>query len=152
MAFQPDVIVTGSDPSEVLLVVEVKTSSRNLSASERLLKQYMTGVRSPTGLLVTPEFIWLFRDKYLASVDDSIVEIGEFNVRDVFHFRPTGDPSADALAFESRVQSWLEELSTVALGSREISPELKRALLLYVVPALEQGSVRSGHPRFQVTA
>lgn len=61
MAFEPAIIVTGHDPSEVALVVEVKTSSRALEDSERELKRYMAGVASPMGLLVTPERLFIYR-------------------------------------------------------------------------------------------
>jgi len=41
MAFEPDIVVTGPEPSEIALVVEVKTSSRSIDESERQLKRYM---------------------------------------------------------------------------------------------------------------
>jgi hypothetical protein len=53
MAFQPDIIVTGSDG--VILVVEAKASLPDLEVSEEQLKRYMSGMQCPTGLLITPE-------------------------------------------------------------------------------------------------
>jgi hypothetical protein len=146
MAFEPDIIVTGPDGSEVALVVEVKLSSRSLENSERQLKAYMASLRSPVGLLVTPERLRLYRDRYLPSVEDSITEVGEFDVNDILRFRPTQNTKADSLDFERNVQSWLEGLSTES-GLSGLPPEFKRAAQMYIVPALTQGVVRSGHPR-----
>ncbi|MBK7926270.1 MAG: hypothetical protein IPJ98_01910 [Bryobacterales bacterium] len=150
MAFEPDIVVTGPEPSEIALVVEVKTSSRTIDDSERRLKSYMAAVRAPVGLLVTPERLRIYRDRYLPSLEDSIANVGEFDVKDILRFHATGNASADALAFERHVQSWLEALSTES-GLRELSPEIKRAAQRYIVPALAQGSVRSGHPRSAIS-
>ncbi|MEO8662889.1 MAG: hypothetical protein ABI693_30795 [Bryobacteraceae bacterium] len=151
MAFEPDIVVTGPEPSEIALVVEVKMSSRTVDDSAGRLKSYMAAVRSPVGLLVTPERLRIYRDRYLPSLEDSIAKVGEFDVKDILHFDTTGNATADALAFERHVQSWLEALSTEA-GVRELSPEIKRAVERYIVPALAQGSVRSGHPRSAISS
>lgn len=63
MAFEPDIVVTGPEPSEIALVVEVKASSRAIGESERQLKSYMAAVRSPVGLLVTPDWLRIYRDR-----------------------------------------------------------------------------------------
>jgi len=146
MTFEPDIVVTGPDPSEIALVVKVKTSSRSVDDSERPLKNYMAAVRSPVGLLVTPDRLRIYRDRYLPSLEDSVAKVGEFDVKEILQFGATGNASADVVAFERHVQSWLETLSTES-GLRELSPEIKRAAERYIVPALAQGSVRSGHPR-----
>src|ERR1035438_745352 len=112
MPFEPDIIVTGPDPSDVALVVEVKLASRSLEDSERQLKAYMASLRSPVGLLVTPERLRLYQDLYLPSLEDSITKVGEFDVNHILRFRPTQNPKADSLDFERNVQSWLEGLST----------------------------------------
>lgn len=151
MAFEPDIIVTGPEPSEIALVAEVKTTSRSIDDSERQLKNYMAAVGSPVGLLVTPERLRIYRDQYLPSPGDSIVRVGDFNVKDLLRFEKIGNATADALGFERQVQSWLETLSTES-GLDELTPELRRAAQMYIVPALTQGSVRSGHPRLPITA
>jgi len=151
MAFEPDIIVTGPEPSEIALVAEVKITSRSIDDSERQLKNYMAAVRSPVGLLVTPEHLRIYRDQYLPSPGDSIVRVGEFNLTDLLRFEKSGNATADALGFERQVQSWLETLSTES-GLAELTPELRRAAQMYIVPALTQGSVRSGHPRLPITA
>jgi hypothetical protein len=150
MAFEPDIVVTGPEPSEIALVVEVKTSSCSIDDSERLLKSYMAAVRSPVGLLVTTDRLRIYGDRYLPSLEDSIAKVGEFDVKDILRFKATGSATSDALAFERHVQSWLEALSTES-GLRELSPEMKRAVERYIVSALAQGSVRSGHPRSAIS-
>ena len=72
----------------------------------------MASLGSPVGLLITPQRIRLYRDRYLPSVEDSITEVGNFNVKEILRFRPTQNPQADSLDFERNVQSWLEGLST----------------------------------------
>jgi len=151
MAFEPDIIVTSPESSEIVLVVEARTFVRSLADSERQLKKYMAAVGSPVGLLVTPERLRLYRDQYLPSSEDSITTAAEFDVTKVLPFHPTGDRRVDALAFERDVQSWLEGLSTES-SLRELPPELRRAVELYIVPAVSWGAVRSGHPRFEVSA
>jgi hypothetical protein len=150
MAFEPGIIVTGPEPWEVALVVAVKTSSRTIDDLELQLKSYMAAVRSPVGLLVTPDRLRIYRDRYLPSLEDSITKVGEFEVRGILRFDATGNVIADSLSFERQVQSWLEGLSTES-RLRELSPEVKRAAERYIVPALAQGSVRSGHPRTAIS-
>ncbi len=143
------IIVTGPDASDVALVVGVKLSSQKLDDSERQLKANMASLRSPVGLLVTPQRIRLYQDRYLPSVEDSIAKVGDFDVNDTPRFRPTQNPQADSLDFERNVQSWLEGLSSES-GLRGLPPEFRRAAQMYIVPALTQGIVRSGHPRPQI--
>ena len=150
MAFEPDIIVTGPEPAEIALVAEVTTSLRSINDSEDRLKRYMAAVSSPIGLLITPEHLRIYRDQYLPS-EDSVIKVEELNVRDVFRFAKNGHAAGDALGFERQVQSWLETLSTES-GLKQLTPELRRAVQMYIVPALTQGSVRSGHPRLPITA
>jgi hypothetical protein len=151
MAFEPDIIVTGADSSEITLVAEVKTSLHDIESSKLQLKKFMAAMRCPIGLLVTPERLWLFRDRYLSSSEDSIMQVAEFDVKSVLKFAQDRAGRADALAFEQLVQSWLEGLATES-GLRELPSELKPAVQLYIVPALSQGSIRAGHPRSSLSA
>jgi hypothetical protein len=151
MAFKPDIIVTGPDSSDIALVVEVKTSIRNLESSERQLKEFMTAMSCPVGLLVTPRRLWLYRNRYLGTSEDSIVRIGEFDVHDVLNFEPSGVGRKSGFQFEQLVQAWLEGLSTEA-GLRELSADLRRAAEWYIVPAISQGTIRAGHPRSALSA
>jgi len=151
MAFEPDIVVTDPESAQFALVVEVKAESRGLGESVRQLKTFMLGAGCPIGLLVTPERLWILRDQYLSSSEDSIAEVGEFDVKDVLNFRPSGAAGRDALAFERLVQSWIEGLSTES-GLRELPAGLRGAAEMYIVPAISQGVVRAGHPRYSLSA
>lgn len=151
MAFEPDIVVLGPEASEIAMVVEAKMrtpsmSRRSIDDTERQLMAYMAAVRSPVGLLVTPEILRVYRDQYLPSQDGSVVRVGEFNATGLFRTEPDAKGSAAALAFEREVQSWLENLATES-GLRQLTPELRRVYQQYLAPALAQGVVRSGHPR-----
>ena len=149
MAFEPDIIVTGPEPAEIALIAEVKTTSRSMDESERQLKTYMAAVGSPVALLVTPDQLRIYRDQYLPS-GDSVIRVAELDVKDLFRFEKTNNAAADALGFERQVQSWLELLSTES-GVEQLTPDLRRAAQMYIVPALTRGFVRSGHPRTPIT-
>jgi len=145
MAFEPDIIVADPETSDIALVVEAKTSVPDLKNSERQLKRYMAAMHCPVGLIVTPLRLWLYRDRYLSSSEDSVARIAEFDIDRVLNFEQ-GYGVRDAFAFERLVQEWLEGLGTEA-GLRELPPDLRRAVQSYIVPAISQGVVRAGHPR-----
>jgi hypothetical protein len=151
MAFQPDIIVTGAESSEIALVAEAKTSIRDIESSKLQLKKFMAAMRCPLGLLVTPERLWLFRDQYLSSSEDSIKQVAEFDVKKVLNFELTRTGGGEALAFEQLVQSWLEGLATES-GLRELPSELRSAAQLYIVPAVSQGTIRAARPRLSLSA
>ncbi len=151
MAFEPDIIVEGAESSEIALVAEVKTNLRDIEDSKLQLKKFMAAMRCPVGLLVTPQRLWLFRDRYLSSSEDSIAQVAEFDVKGVLNFEQAQTGRADALAFEQLVQSWLEGLATES-GLRELPSELGPAFQLHIVPAISQGTIRAGHPRPSLTA
>jgi hypothetical protein len=149
MAFEPDIIVTGSDAPEIALVVKTTTDSRSVPELERQLKTFMMGMSSPLGMLVTPERLWLYRDRYLPFPNESIARIGDFDMQPVFHLEQAGKQMA-APVFEQFVQSWLEGLSTDA-SANGLPPDMKRAVKTYIVPAVAQGQVRAAHLRLQLT-
>jgi hypothetical protein len=146
MAFDPGIIVTDPDTSEIAMVVEVKTDVRSLDTSERQLKRFMSAMGCPVGLLVTPRLLRLYHDQYTSLSEDSIALAGEFDVGNILHFEPAGKGRQDEFDLERVVQSWLESLATES-GLRELPADLRRAALFYIVPAISQGSVRAGHPR-----
>lgn len=149
MAFEPDIIVTGPESSDIELVVATKTFLPPNSDAERQLKRYMGKERASVGLLVTPKRLLLYADQYLPSEEESIVKAGDFDVEDVLRFQATGNPRVDGPAFEQHVQDWLERLASEA-EIRRLPPDLRRVALLYIVPAVTRGSVRAGHPRYRV--
>ncbi|HXJ93919.1 MAG TPA: hypothetical protein VMT20_13800 [Terriglobia bacterium] len=150
MLFQPDIIVTGPEGSDIALVVEVKTHVHDLESSERQLKRYMVGMGCPAGLLVTPGRLWLYRNRYSGASEDSIERVGEFDLRNVAGLE-TAATRRSEVEFEQFVQSWLEGLGTEA-GLRELPAELRRAAEWYMVPAISQGTIRAGHPRSVLSA
>lgn len=77
MAFEPDIVVTDPDSVQVLLVAEAKTSAPT-AESESGLKRYMWKMGCPVGLLVSPESIALYRNRFTGFSDDSIQKVGEF--------------------------------------------------------------------------
>ena len=140
MGFQPDIIVNG--PEGVLLVAEAKTSMPNLPDSEEQLKRYMIGMQCPTGVLITREHAWVYRDVYTARSLESIRQVAEFDTRDVWR-QP---PPVEAAAFETFVQQWLERL---AHGSTQDLPRnVRETLSQYLIPAIASGDVRAAHPRY----
>jgi hypothetical protein len=151
MAFEPDILVTSADGFEVMLVAEAKLFERDLSKAESQLKAYMAGMGAPVGLLVTPRRLRIYRDRYLASLEKSIEQVGEFDVSHIFgpHFK--GADRHAALKFENAVQSWLESLAMKA-GLDKLPFNLRSAAELNIVPAVSQGIVRAGHPRSILSA
>ena len=121
-------------------------SEFDLQSAEVQLKNSMSAMGCPVGLLVTPQRLWLYRDRYLETPEDSIVREPEFDISNVLMFQPSGAGRRNELEFERVVQEWLESLGTEA-GLRDLPAELKRAAKLYIVPALSQGVVRAAHPR-----
>lgn len=151
MAFEPDILVTSADGSEIMLVAETKWYDRDVPNAEGQLKAYMTGMGAPIGLLITPRRLRIYRDRYLAPPGTSIELIGEFDVTQLFgsHSVQTG-PNA-ALDFESDAQDWLESLLSKPAGD-ELSPELRKATQLNILPSLSEGLIRAGHPRSALSA
>jgi hypothetical protein len=105
----------------------------------------MAGIKCPVGIVVSPDRLWLYEDRYLNS-SDSITLIDSYDVSKVLGFAPFGSARDSEFLFEEKVQSWLEGLRTEA-GLRELTPELRKAVRRYVDPAILNGSIRAAHPR-----
>lgn len=151
----PDLIVTPRGGSPVLLAVETKVyrpQGEALEVAEAQLKYYMVGHRCHTGLLVTPETLWIYRDTFRDRSPDSIQRVGEFAMADVpmiAHFAEQTPPPPER-AFEAVVQRWLEELVREAATVHLPSP-LREAVEDHVVPALLDGEVRAAGISFERT-
>jgi hypothetical protein len=141
MAFHPDIVVTIPGEPGVTLVVEAKTTLPNLERTEDELKQYMVLMQCPTGLLITPERMWLYRDLYTSRSPQSIRRIGEFNLKPLWE-QP---PPAEGARFETFVQRWLEDLAKQP--PEELPDALRDAVREYILPAIMSGDVRAAHPR-----
>jgi hypothetical protein len=151
MSFESDIVVTNRESSDLALVIEAKTSVPDLEKAELPLKRFMVGMRCPVGLLVTPQGLWLYRDRYLSSSESSVERVAEFDVRNVLKFGRSGSSPEDGAAFERFVQAWLERLGTEA-GLSELPGELRSAVEWYIAPAISEGALRAGHPRSPLPA
>lgn len=140
MAFQPDIVVTTPGEPSVTLVVEAKTTLPNLERTEEGLKQYMVLMQCPTGLLITPERMWLYRDFYTSRSPQSVRLVGEFNLKPLWDH-----PPAQEARFGTFVQHWLEDLATQP--TEGLPDELRDAVREHILPAVMSGEVRAAHPR-----
>jgi|HubBroStandDraft_5_1064220.scaffolds.fasta_scaffold596304_1 hypothetical protein len=151
----PDILVSERDGFHDALAVEVKSSALEQPAAERQLKRYMVGMSCPVGLVVTPDRLWVYRETYRTRKEDSIEPVGDFPATGLFG--PDIEGTARANAAPSRgavladvVQAWLETLKEPSATS-SLSPDLRDVLEVYVVPALLEGQVYAGLPRFRQT-
>jgi hypothetical protein len=154
MPFSPDIIVTRDGGSRILLVAEARRTKIR-GEDESKLKFYMTQMRCPTGLLVTPETIGIFRDRYTGHSEESVERVGEFTAPgnwQIFKAPHHGSQTSDSHVeerFEEAVRSWLEDLSSSPSGNfAEIPKDTREALAEFVIPALAEGVIRAGGPRF----
>jgi len=150
MPAQADIIVTSPDSTDVNLVVEAKLRFTDLPAAERQLKHYMLQVRCPLGILISPERLWIYRDRFTSNSEESVERLGEFGIAGLLPFQPVpamADPKAAPAAFEDAVQSWLEALPRSNTRELFSDVELRSAIDHYIVPAIENGIVGAAGPR-----
>ncbi len=145
MPAQADIIVSSPDSTEVKLVVEAKLETPNLRETEHQLKNFMLQLRCPLGLLVSPQRLWVYLDRFTSYSEESIEFLGEFNIEGLikFHLPATGG----GVAFENAVQAWLEDLSNDTARSQVQDPKLREIINHYILPAIETGIVRAAGPR-----
>jgi hypothetical protein len=58
--FNPDLIVTANEGTDLILVVEAKRSLTQLAETESQLRQYMLAMHCPLGLLATVKTLRLY--------------------------------------------------------------------------------------------
>ncbi len=156
MASAPDILVTAAD-SRILLVVEAKFNSKELADIELPLKRYMVQMGVPVGMLVTPKVMGIYRNKYTGTSEKSVERIKLVDIpeswpvfsrfQNLLSEKRAGRNASDlALAFEEQVQSWLEHLQTSGF-LQHLSPEAQDVVSDYIVPVLNEGTVRAAHPR-----
>jgi hypothetical protein len=152
MSFTPDIVVTTEDSSRILMIVETKLTLTDLERLESALKKYMIGMGSPVGLIVSPEQLALYRDRYTGRSEESVKRIGIYPMPKMWtRFRPVDSGSSESLQnrglrFEDAVQSWLEALPAAGVA-KDFSAETRDALMEYVLPAVSEGTVRAAGPR-----
>ena len=106
--FEPDLIVTTDDSTELVLVVEAKLHPVALVETERQLKLLLLAMRCPVGLLATPKKIRLYYDQYLSATEDSVKLVGEYAAPLDWAAWQQGPGSAQVGAgFEDAVRNWL---------------------------------------------
>lgn len=149
MATDVDIIVTGPDTTEVRLIAEAKLFLSDIASAEKSLKEAMLRMSSPVGLLVTPERLWVYLDRYLSQTPESVDKVGEFDVSPLLRFKPDKASSDEAHRFETTVQHWLEDLPQSSTQIHREDSRLWNVLSAYVLPAVETGRIRAAAPRYR---
>ena len=152
MASYPDILVTSPDSPQILMAVEARLDRKALEGAIQQLRHYMAKMSCPVGLLVLPDALYIFRNRYTGIEENAIEQIGHYQMSEAFQrfARASTEHGVKAKGrlFESYVQQWLEHLPTSDDVER-FAPELKDALETHVLPALESGVVRAAGPREQ---
>ncbi len=84
MASFPDIIVTSTDSPRVLIAVETKIAQKPTENSIQQLRHYMAKMSCPVGLLVLPEELYIFRNRYTGTDEKNIDEIGHYRLGNIF--------------------------------------------------------------------
>ena len=145
MPAQADIIVSSPDSTEVRLVVEAKLRNPDMRNAENQLRNFMLSMRCPLGLLISPQRLWVYIDRFTSDSEDSIEKLGEFDISSLMRFGSSA--VADSIAFENAVQAWLENLSANVTRNPPSDPKLREIINHYILPAVESGIVRAAGPR-----
>ncbi len=145
MLLRPDIVVTRPDSPEVLLVVEVKGNVADLKSTEIALKSYMVHMSCPVGMLVTPEKVGFYRNRYTDYAPQTVEVIGECPTSELLGTLPQGAAAESDL--ERRVEEWLESLRVG--GGRTWPSAVREAIESSVLPAVSGGIARAGGPRWR---
>ena len=148
MSAEIDIIVSSPDSTEARLIVEAKLAVRDFATAEAQLKSYMLQLSCPVALIVTPERMRIYADRYTSAAPESIQTVGDFAIGHLLGFRPSDKSPNDAQRFETAVQRWLEHLPQTASPELINDSSFWRALNTYVIPAIETGKVRAAAPRY----
>src|SRR3989442_325487 len=135
MAFQPDIVVTNPDSPKALLVAEVKTGPADVAAADAQLRAYMASMGCPTGLLVTPERIRLYRHTYTGYSLQAVQLVAGFPTRDVL---AAVGSSTTYSGLERLVQEWLEDLK-FKQHTLELPSHVREPIEENLLPALAAG-------------
>jgi hypothetical protein len=150
--FRPNLIVTSSDGAELKLVVAVGRDPADRNFVLGPLKRYMVATNCPVGLLVVPNGLWIYRNRYLPNDQDSVQELGPFRKlwpQDSLPRSFVGIPAAAAAAldpFVQEVRNWLDNLDTPS-NLNALNQDLRSAVRDYLLPVLHEGILRAGVPR-----
>ncbi len=148
MGFGPDILVVSPDDLTTHMLVEVGES---ISAAdrERSLKHQMIRTGVPTGLLVTPTWLTIYRDTFTDYLDSSIQAVEQIPTSDIESLQPfaAGLRSSGA-DFEDAVQEWLAQLKYRLDEGFLRGSDLKPAVREHILPALRSGEIRASGPRY----
>jgi len=126
-------------------VVEVKSTASDARTSEGALKSYMVHMSCPVGMLVTPEQVRFYRNRYTGYAPQAIEMIGECPTGDLLRVFPKDSLRESEL--ERSVEEWLEGLR---VGSDRSWPSaVREAVESSVLPIVSDGIVRAGGPRWR---
>ena len=142
---RPDIVVTRPDSPEVLLVVEVKGNAADQKNTEAALKSYMVHMSCPVGMLVTPEQVRFYRNRYTEYAPQTIEMTGECPTCELLGPLRRGAVTESDL--ERQVEEWLESLP--AGGDRSWPSAVREAIESSVLPVVSGGIVRAGGPRWR---
>lgn len=149
MPAEVDIIVTSSDGTEIRLIAEAKLSVPDLHSEEEKLKSAMLSMSSPVGLLVTPDRMLVYLDRYVSQTTESVDQVGDFDVSPLLRFKPVSASPDEARRFETAVQQWLESLPGSAAQVSRKDNCFWNALNSYILPAVETGKIRAAAPRYR---
>ena len=145
MTLRPDIVVTRPDSPEVLLVAEIKKGNvTDQNSAEAALKSYMVHMSCPVGMLVTPERVRFYRNRYTDYRPQTVEMIGECPTGELLGPLIQGVSESD---LERPVEDWLESLRVG--GDRTWPSAVREAIESSVLPAVGAGIVRAGGPRWR---
>lgn len=146
MESRPDIVVGKPESSEVLLAVEVNNNTAAWASADGL-KEYMVRQRCPGGMLVTPETILFFTNRYTDFRPTSIEETGKCVRSEVLDRAGSGTRRQTESDLVEQVVLWLD---TVAAAPRHSWPPCARESIdTLVLPAVLNGVVRSTGKRLR---
>ena len=74
MASIPDIIVTSTDSPRVLIAVAALQHNTAMESAAHRLRHYMAKMSCPVGLLVLPEELYIYRNRYTGADEKAIDE------------------------------------------------------------------------------
>jgi len=108
----------------------------------------MLQLSCPLGLLVSPQRLWVYLDRFTSYSEDSVERLGEFNIEGLIKFHSPADEGPEAgFAFDNAVQDWLESLPATSAQELVKDPKLSETISHYILPAVESGVIRAAGPR-----
>jgi hypothetical protein len=146
----PNILVVSPDELATQLLVEVDVDSP-VQDREASLKHQMIRMGAPTGLLVTPDWVTVFRDTFKSYSVDTIEAAERFPTNDIPELQRVADrKNGDREALEDAVQHWLTQLQ-YRVQSGQLATGLgdfKDALRAHILPVLQGGEIRAAGPRW----